>query len=115
MSIESQLMKIKQVATLAMEGKTDEEISKETELRISAVPTIRNLLGFSRRPHIDIMKEYKLARVSDGTIGFQFTLPREYVEDIGLNVKSITAMKPHKYKGDIVKGKIVLTIMEGEK
>lgn len=112
MSIQERLQEIKEIAQLSMAGRTDEEIANIKQMSPWKVKSIRNAVGLGRRQKIDITKDYKRARVANGTISLTFSIPREYATELNLDPEKLIDNVKHKFTGQIKNGKLILKIVE---
>lgn len=112
MNIGERISLIKAVAEKAIKGKSDEEIAKELNMNATRVTRIRRAVGIKKRWALDITKEYKKARVKSGSIGVNFTIPREHLTELGIDPQALIDEVPHEFTGEIKNKKLALKFRE---
>jgi hypothetical protein len=109
-SMEAQLEKMRQLRTLALAGKNDEEIAREMNQTVYWTVSVRRALDIRKTKFVDIMQTPKKMWVSDkGIVNVKFNIGKEYLADLGINPDTVTDKDIH-VSGKITDKKLILKL-----
>lgn len=109
-TLEQYLTRVREVAKLALENRSDEEIAKEMGMNVYSVAKLRTGMGITKLVRKDIFNGTDTKAVNwyekNSNPIVHFTIPRHLIEDLGMNTK-LDYVVSAKILG---KGKVELTI-----